>query len=295
MTTSSAGIRIPALSAPARGILSLLALIGVLALLWIPGSAARIGGAVQPLAQSGFWYSELVKVVVLYGVAMLSGLLVQRYDVRVNYTRKINHFALFFVPIFLSQTFAYQGTGINTAVSGLIFLLVLASYTEPIRRRSGLFALMFLSFDRPEDRPHTLLWLSTQTIAGYMVLLPLLVVFRAVGVPELIYIPILINAVGDGLAEPVGVRFGRHGYSVRALFTTRRYTRTLEGSACVLLTGIAVVLLFAGSFTPLQFWAALLLVPAAMTLAEALSPHTWDTPFLFLTGGLGVLAIVGLL
>jgi hypothetical protein len=29
-----------------------------------------------------------------------------------------------------------------------------------------------------------------------------------------------------------------------------------------------------------------------MTLAEAFSPHTWDTPFLFLVGGLSLLGIV---
>jgi dolichol kinase len=253
------------------------------------------GAGLHPLAQPAFWYSELVKVPSLYLVALASGVLVRDHRVRVNYTRKINHFALFFLPIFIGRMFNYEA-GLGTGfVSASVFLLMLASYTRPVRDRSSLFALMFLSFDRPEDRPHTLLWLSTQVIAGYLVLVPLLLLFNGLGVPELIYVPILINAIGDGLAEPVGVRFGRRTYSVRALFTDRRYVRTLEGSACVFLSGLLMILAFAGSFSGSQFWAALLIVPIATTAAEALSPHTWDTPFLFLSGGLSVLGIVILL
>ena len=86
-------------------------------------------------------------------------------------------------------------------VAGLMFALVLATYVEPVRSRVPLVALMFSSFDRPEDRPHTLSWLSTQAVAGYLVLIPLLMSLTQLGVPELIYVPILINAVGDGLAD----------------------------------------------------------------------------------------------
>jgi hypothetical protein len=55
----------------------------------------------------------------------------------------------------------------------------------------------------------------------------------------------------------VGVRFGRHTYTVRALHGSRRYVRSLEGSACVLITGIVVILLFRDSFAAIQFWIAL--------------------------------------
>ena len=44
------------------------------------------------------------------------------------------------------------------------------------------------------------------------------------------------------------------------------------------------MLAFHASFTPPQFLAALLVVPIAVTLAEAFSPHTWDTPYMFLVG-----------
>ena len=67
-------------------------------------------------------------------------------------------------------------------------------------------------------------------------------------------------------------------------FTSQRFTRTLEGSACVLITGIVVLLMHAALLTTPQFVAGLLIIPIAMTLTEAYSPHAWDTPFLMLVG-----------
>jgi dolichol kinase len=109
---------------------------------------------------------------------------------------------------------------------------------------------------------------------------------------RLIYIPILIGGIGDGLAEPVGVRFGKRTYQVPALVSGRSYERTLEGSACVFLTSVVVVLAFHAMFTAPQLMVALAAVPLLMTLAEARAPHTWDQPFLFLTGSLALLGIV---
>jgi dolichol kinase len=243
------------------------------------------------LLQPAYWGLELTRVIALYLVAFLCGLLVIRLGVRVNYTRKINHFVLFFLPVFLATIFTFQQSMATVTMTGLILMGSIGMYAAPVRERVPIFATMFSSFDRPEDRPYTLLWLQTQIAAGYLVIIPLAIMFARQGSPELMLIPILINGIGDGLAEPVGVRFGRHRYNVRALHGDRVYTRSLEGSACVLVTGILVVLLFHGSFTTPQFWVALATIPIAMTLAEAFSPHTWDTPFLFLTGGVLLLGI----
>jgi hypothetical protein len=46
------------------------------------------------------------------------------------------------------------------------------------------------------------------------------------------------------------------------------------------------------SFSTPQFIGALLIVPISITLAEAFSPHTWDTPYMFLVGGGTLLAIM---
>ena len=97
-------------------------------------------------------------------------------------------------------------------------------------------------------------------------------------------IPILIVGIGDGLAEPVGVKFGRLKYRTYALFSKMKFARTIEGSCCVLVTSIIVIFFYKHSFTPQELIAALISIPIIMTLAEAFSPHTWDQPFLFFTG-----------
>ncbi len=95
-----------------------------------------------------------------------------------------------------------------------------------------------------------------------------------VGYMNLIFILILINGFGDGLAEPVDIRFGRLKYKTYALFSKRKYVRTVEGSACVFITSIIAILMFQSSFNPGQFIWALITIPIAMTLAEAFAPHT---------------------
>jgi dolichol kinase len=239
-----------------------------------------------------YWPFEATKILTLYGVAFLGGLMVLKWNVRVNYTRKINHFVLFFLPMYLATRFDFPASLGATALSGGLLLLSLGLYAPAIRNRVAPVALMFSSFDRPEDRPYTIWWLGSQILAGYLVIIPIAIASMELGHPWLVMIPILINGIGDGLAEPVGVRFGRQTYTVRALNGGRTYSRSLEGSACVLLTGVVVIAVFHGQFTAPQFWVAMLAVPLLMTLAEAFSPHTWDTPFLFLVGGLSLLGIV---
>ena len=117
-----------------------------------------------------------------------------------------------------------------------------------------------------------------------MVVIPCVLVFKTFGYGELIFIPVLINGIGDGLAEPVGVRFGRLKYRTRALFSRKRYVRSVEGSLCVFITSIIVLLYYKPFFTGEEWLVALLTLPILMTLTEAVSPHTWDTPFLFGVG-----------
>ncbi len=235
--------------------------------------------------------NQLIKGLILFSVQYSCGLLVRHKGVKVNYTRKINHFVLFFVPLYVDRVFAYEETFGLFILGAFLAILSLLIYIEPVRNRINVVRTMFLSFDRPEDRPYTFLWLVTQIAAGFLVAVPMIVLFYYYDLLQWMFIPILINGIGDGLAEPVGVRFGRHPYQTKALFTRKKYVRTLEGSACVFLASIAVLVYFHAFFTPGQLVASLFILPLMMTLAEAFSPHTWDTPFLFLVGYLTLFAI----
>jgi dolichol kinase len=230
----------------------------------------------------------------MFLIAYLLGRWVLRSGVRVNYTRKIQHFALFFFPMVLAAYNPFTPSVLTFFASGLIFLASLALYVQPLRSRSTIIATAFASFDRPEDRPHTLLWLSTQTLASYGVLTLMLAWLAHYERTDLIYIAVLVAGIGDGLAEPVGVRFGRHTYRTRALFTDRRYTRSLEGSACVLASGFLAVFLLRHQLSATELVLAFAIIPLATTLAEAWSPHTWDGPLLYFAGGASTVAALEL-
>lgn len=239
-----------------------------------------------------FFANQAVKLFLLYLIQYGCGMLVVHKSVKVNYTRKIGHFSLFLIPVFLDRIIVYEQNLGVFLIGFIITLITLLIYIYPVRRQVPFINMMFTGFDRPEDRPMTLLWLSTQIIAGYLVIIPFIVLYTIHGLMHLIMLPLLIACIGDGLAEPVGVRFGRHKYRVRALFTDKKYYRTLEGSACVFITSLMVIAAYHQAFTPPQLLAAMLVMPIAMTLTEAFSPHTWDSPTLFLVGYLLLFAIV---
>jgi dolichol kinase len=229
--------------------------------------------------------NQLTEFIVIHILAIFLGLLVIKYKVKVNYTRKINHFFVFFLPYFLKIIFPFQETLTSQICIACVGLATLIIYLKPIRKRVRIIRYMFTAFDRPEDRPFTLKWLFIQYLATYLVAVPLWVLFKKYNHTEAVLIIILINAIGDGLAEPIGVLFGKHKYSVRAIFTSKLYTRSIEGSACVFLVAVIVLYFFKSYFTEIQFPVAIILVPIVATLAEAKSPHTLDSPFIFLFTG----------
>jgi dolichol kinase len=241
-----------------------------------------------------FWLGEALRTAVLFLCAYGLGRWVLRRGIRVNYTRKILHFILFFFPLTLAAYLPFKSSLFTVVASGVVFLASIALFSRPLRSRSRILATAFAAFDRPEDRPLTVTWLTTQVLATYGVLVGMLLWLERYEKSALIYITVLVAAIGDGLAEPVGVRFGRHTYRTRALFTDRFYTRSLEGSACVLLSGIVAVCLLRGQLDAKQFILALAVIPLAMTLAEAWSPHTWDGPFLYFAGGAATVAVLEL-
>ncbi|UUX92121.1 hypothetical protein [Methanoplanus endosymbiosus] len=241
-----------------------------------------------------FYFNQVVLLSILFSIYYVSGQLVRRKGIKVNYTRKINHFAIFFLPIILALLVVYDQSPVTRALGLVIAICVLFIFIQPIRERSEIIRIMFLSFDRPEDRPHTLRWLITQYLAAAIVIILLFIYFTSVNLGALVLIPLLINGLGDGLAEPVGVRFGRIKYHARALFSDKIYQRSIEGSLCVFVAGILSIIALGYEFTPPQFIAALVTIPLATTLAEAFSPHTWDSPFIFGVAGVLLIGIVNL-
>jgi dolichol kinase len=163
-------------------------------------------------------------------------------------------------------------------------------YYRQSREKVPFFSYVILSQDRREDRPDTLIFQVTEDIMRFAIYIPFkILVANRIGAPELIFIPVAVNNIGDGLAEPVGVAFGRHKYSITALyhkgkFFKSKFTRSYEGSSCVFITTLVVVAIYYKAFGTNQFWISLSVLPILMTIAEAKAPHTNDAPFLALVG-----------
>ena len=229
----------------------------------------------------------LFKLLLTFLIAYLSGLLVKYKHVKVNYTRKIDHLCLFFIPALLDYLFLHNITIPASFIiisRGLFVLSTFIIFIKPVRSRVSIIATAFSSFDRPEDRPNTLLWYTSQIIIGYLILVPVIAVYDRFHMLPLLSIPMFIIVFGDGLAEPIGIRFGKHKYSAYSIFPIKKYVRTLEGSLTVFITGVIILFMFMHSFSHIQFLIALVAVPIAMTLAEAFSPHTWDDPLMVIIG-----------
>ena len=109
---------------------------------------------------------------------------------------------------------------------------------------------------------------------------------------DLLAFPLAITAFGDGLAEPIGVRFGKHNYQTRDLFGNRVYTRSYEGSAMVFPTTVITLSASSDLFSSSALFCLFLVLLLLMTATEAHSPHTWDNSFLYLIGGLAIYVFV---
>jgi len=242
----------------------------------------------------------LVKIIIVGIVSLVGGIICRKFcDVdekgyiiytrktafKVNYTRKLQHFAAYLVP--LINPFGKHAGLLPHLWETFFVMLTFLVMIKPLRENCRFFMLQFNSMDRPEDRPHTLKWIILgNVLPGLLLSVCFQNLFEKVlNEPYLVMIIVIAVGIGDGLAEPVGIYLGKHKYTVPAWNFKRTYTRSYEGSACVFLTTLIAVLIFRGEFdTMRQFIAALAILPPLMTFAEAYAPHSMDTPLMMLSG-----------
>ena len=238
-----------------------------------------------------FWLKLFSTVIFNVIISTIVGYFVVVKEWNIGYGRKLLHFCLFATPVLVNSLLG----SLDTKIVGLSWLaLVCQAYfilvLKPIRRRFPFpCMLIFRAFDRPNDRPYTIPWLWTQGVLGFIALLLLQSYLTYANLSQAFFlIPMLVNGLGDGLAEPVGIKFGKHKYQTRALWHKGRlcsgkFVRSFEGSACVFFVSIlSVFAVYSEWGNTTRFIIALFLVPITLTAAEAFSPHTCDTPFIFL-------------
>lgn len=228
-----------------------------------------------------------------------------RFNIKINYIRKLalrpwRKLKTYVIPLILTGALGLADSESSVIAGVLIFFfldILKTIFTEwnQIRRRVPILRHAFLSWDRLEDRPYTLRYDILEDLMRFLVYLPFICIFGKASI--LVMIPNLINEFGDGLAEPVGIRFGKHKYRTRSLyyrgkFWSGNFERSLEGSAMVFLVSIIVLLMNAAFFTMPQLLVLLAALPLLMTLAEAVSPHTNDGPMLALVGCSTIYAVM---
>ena len=258
-----------------------------------------------------FWTKLVFQQLAIWLVFSLCGLAVVTKGWNEGYSRKVCHVVMYLMPFLMHLAWPSNASPSEVrapsvwTMSWTVWFQFVPFYLQikPARRRSTFLMLVFRAYDRAQDRPHTLSWLLTQLGGGYLVILALYLYLQSRGaeiVPpgaeRAVLIPVIVNVFGDGLAEPVGIAFGRHEYRARALFYDGKccageFKRTLEGSFVVYLFTVLAVLPCGGGiardlriFTDAQYAVALALLPPIMTVTEAFAPHTWDNPFITLVG-----------
>lgn len=225
---------------------------------------------------------------------------------KVNYSRKITHCTGYIINVLVRFVFG-AGEEIETPASLIFtsaFIMVFwhLFLLKSARKRWVWCRVMFAGMDRPEDRPYTLEWLTTQNMAYFGVWVPITYALVALDKYQLSLITVLVLAFGDGLAEPVGVKFGKHKYQTKAIWAKDKdgngkccwgeFTRSYEGSAVVFLaTVISIGICYPWFDNVKQFGCSMATLPLAMTLSEAWAPHSWDNPFLTGIGG-GLLILI---
>lgn len=272
----------------------------------------------QGIGAQSFILQQFPKLAIMMAVSLFGGLLARHYSevdeagyvqttaqswFKVNYTRKIQHFAAYLIPLVMPVGHAdctplqkMMGTAWGDWFTLLGFLVLI----KPVREMPCIgkfFMLQFNSLDRPEDRPHTISWIIAGNILpGLACILFFTWLFEQMGFPHaagLSMIFLLVAGVGDGVAEPVGVYLGRHKYKCSAIGSETKFTRTLEGSSCVWWTTLVFVQMYIFAFPTLTaFWICVAIMPPIMTFGEAFAPHTLDTPVLMGLGGFLELIVI---
>lgn len=234
----------------------------------MPGVKALILGGIPSL----FW---------AFACLTLAGCLKKYKRWKTGYTRKLFHFLIFGTVVLIQWRFGTSGVCVfGMMTSFVVFYAVL-------RGRGN---LLYEAIAREKDRPRQTYYI----IAPYFATL-IGGVCGSIFWGNTVVLGYLVAGLGDAIAEPVGVRWGKHKYKTPSLRGVCS-ERSLEGSSAIFLVSVmamAVYLRFSAEFVFSPWNLSMLFVIAfAATLAEAVSPHGWDNATMqIVPSGLGFLLL----
>ena len=245
------------------------------------------------------WFYNLLKISLIIILYFLGLIKYYNRDLPIQYLRKTFHIlTLLILPFVSYRNYIERKSETEKLKMDLLiysyYLCIWSSFyinlgiiilSKPVRKIDnfiGYFSrIAFLSINRDEDRPFTILWFILQISAVTLIETPMTLWFAKIDKFHLFWIPVFASGLGDGLAEIVGKKWGKNKYQVYALFTDKIYERSIEGSLCVYFFTVIGIIIGYNYYTLLQLIITLILLPIFTTLTEAISPHTWDNHFIF--------------
>lgn len=220
-------------------------------------------GFIPPYPQ--ILYAALLSVAAILVSGILAGALKKYAGWKTGYTRKTLHFLIFFTAAGLHIWAGMPAVNILGVGMGIFVLY-------SVRAGDGNF--FFESMAREKDSPRR----------GYFILVPYLTTAAGGLISNLLFgtsaiMGYALCGAADAIAEPVGVRFGKHKYKVPSLKKVRVSERSLEGSFSVLVVSAVLSLLFFVYLYHLPFpkaLAASAILSVAVVGVEAASFHGVD-------------------
>ncbi len=191
------------------------------------------------------------------------GWLKTKKRLKTGYTRKIFHFGIFTLACAVQFISGLKGVvlfGILTSI--WVVYGVFRGYGYPF------FEAVARETDAPRRKLFVIIPLVSTALGG---------ILSNILFPGYAVVGYLVAGWGDAIAEPVGVRYGKHKYKVPSLGGVPA-TRSFEGSLSVFMVGYFaayISLLFLGKPCDTGLIAALL-VSFAVTITEAISIHGLD-------------------
>ena len=236
-----------------------------------------------------------IKMIIIGLTMYCCGCAVKRSLLKISYSRKIVHVIFFLSPTVdaflprIKDDFKWIVACWN--VHAVIWILLLI--TKPIRSRCEVIQTMYTSSNRLTDRGLTQIYAFVQIISSIVIISTVVLVFDHLKMSQqLIFIPILSVAVGDGMAEVVAQVFedfkicgGVHQYATTGCCSgDRKFVRSLEGSVTVFMGTLASVMVAYTEFNKNQLIFVVCVLPITMMILEAKAPHSLDNPFLLTWG-----------
>jgi phytol kinase len=198
---------------------------------------------------------------------LVSGILKARGYLPCDIARKVNH-VIAFAGGAVGFGWLPQEIARPSAYVLCVLLLGLVGAACILRDRAP-FRYAFLANTRKVDAPHEAFYFWSSWVVSMAGLVAIDQLFADMVVTRT---SALLVGIGDGLAEPVGRRLGRHRFRVPSLVRGKTTERSLEGSAAM---AFGCFLTLLACFGP-GVWAVAGGLALVLAAVEAVSPHGLD-------------------